>query len=292
MKIPIFHCVQLELTEGCNRYCHFCGIRSIRKGPNDDLKFATIEMCSETSKSLARADWSGRIELAMHGEPLLNPMAFECIAAIRKNLKNAQIQITTNGKVMIGQMKKWITSLFSAGVNFIVMDTYRPEREQLRNEVKTTGARIIDLYSIGNTVTPYTHHHGKLDGSVILLDDLALVSGVIRSRTICNHAGNNKCAPIPPVPLRKQCTIPYRELAVSYSGDVLFCCRDFKRILCGGNVMERDAVEIWNSDKFHHYRSRLQFKDRNFAPCSVCDSGCGARVGLLYKYKQVIGLGK
>ena len=41
--------VQIELTEGCNLFCKFCGIRGIRKKPND-FKFMSLEV----SKNIAR----------------------------------------------------------------------------------------------------------------------------------------------------------------------------------------------------------------------------------------------
>ena len=46
-------CVQVELSEGCNLFCQFCGLRGIRQGPMKNVK-------------LARNYWDGSVSAVTH----------------------------------------------------------------------------------------------------------------------------------------------------------------------------------------------------------------------------------
>ena len=47
--------LQIELTEGCNLYCKFCGIRGIRKRAGD-YKFMTISTAKEIVNKLNKSN--------------------------------------------------------------------------------------------------------------------------------------------------------------------------------------------------------------------------------------------
>jgi radical SAM protein with 4Fe4S-binding SPASM domain len=278
--------VQVELTEGCNRLCSFCGLNGIRDKPGN-FKFMTLDTAMRTAQQLAQFCPDARLEFAMHGEPLKNPNYETILGTFRHYLPKTQMQVTTNGIVLLSRMQQKLDRLFAIGVDFIVLDTYRPERDKLRAEVATLqGITVADFYDdwTPKGISPWHNHHRKVQRTVVLMDDLAARDGEVKSRTIVNHAGHNPEKGKLREPLAKTCTLPFREVAVAWNGNVNICCQDWGHDYTCGNLNRRTLQEIWTGPEFEAARAHLQNKDRNFAPCAGCDIGSGSRAGLLPKY--------
>src|SRR4030066_89778 len=88
-------CIQIELTEGCNLMCSFCGVHGIRQSAGM-YKFMTIDIAIKIVSLLQSSHgWNPRIEFAMHGEPTLNPNFVEIIKLF--NTLNMPLMLCTNG---------------------------------------------------------------------------------------------------------------------------------------------------------------------------------------------------
>lgn len=279
--------VQLEMSEGCNRLCTFCGLNGIRSAPGN-FKFMSQESAIKIAEGLGRFAPEARYEFAMHGEPLANPEWESVVHWFRHFLPKAQIQITTNGIVTLKQgMQKVFDKAFSLGVDFIVLDTYAPERERLLPEVaKLQGMTVVDFYRewLPAKKSPWANYHRKLNHHVIVMDDISLHQGEAKQRVIMNHAGNNPTAPKLEQPLKKTCTIPFREMSVCWNGNVNICCMDWQHEYTVGNLVTQTPEQVWMGRPFEAARAMLQSKSRAFTPCDKCDAGAGSRAGLLPKY--------
>lgn len=284
--------VQVELTEGCNRLCSFCGLNGIRDKPGN-FKFMTLDTAMRTAQQLAEFCPDARLEFAMHGEPLKNPNYETILGTFRHYLPRAQMQVTTNGIALLSRMQQKLDRLFAIGVDFIILDTYRPERDKLRAEAATLqGITVADFYDdwTPKGISPWHNHRRKVQRTVVLMDDLAARDGEVKSRTIVNHAGHNPEKPKLREPIAKTCTLPFREVAVAWNGNVNICCQDWGHDYTCGNLMQRTLADIWMGSEFEAARTHLQNKDRNFAPCAGCDIGSGSRAGLLPKYPPLTEL--
>lgn len=281
--------VQIELVEGCNRLCSFCGIHAIRKRPNEDIRLMSLPTALLVAVGIRKLCSTARIELAMHGEPLLHPQARDLVGLFRHALPAAQLQLTTNGKVLLGDMQSKLDKLFAAGLDILVLDTYRPERDALRAEAARLGrVQLIDFYDTRSGLVPFSPWHNyrrKYRRVVVLMDDLGDRDGEVASRVIMNHAGGAPLKPIPPEPLKRTCTIPFRELSVCWNGDVCVCCMDWRHEYVCGNLTRQEAQDVWWGAEFEAARAFLGQKDRSFCgPCSRCDAPSGTRCGLLPHY--------
>ena len=301
--------VQVELTEGCNRLCPFCGLNGIRDAPGA-YKFATHEVIEKTARGVAELCPRARVEFAMHGEPLMNPKAAELLRLFRSYVPAAQMQVTTNGRVWLrgaakvvtqgkkpgfgavdktaAHMAKGMSSLFDAGLDFIILDTYEPERRLLQRAARRVplvddSIRVMDFYNecIPQGVSPWHNHGRKLQRTVIVMDDIGVRDGEHKSRTLANHAGHNPQLGSIPHPLAKRCTMPFREITVAWNGAVNLCCHDWAHEATLGNVLERTLAEIWHGPEFTAFRRMLNAKTREFGPCTRCDYNGGGRQGLL-----------
>lgn len=275
--------VQLELVEGCTRQCPFCGINAIRSKPGD-FKFMTKATALRCATGLASLCPTARYEFAMHGEPLAHPQRLDMIGLFRSALPDAQFQVTTNGAWLSGDIRGRAQELFDAGIDFIVLDTYEPEREKLRKSALMCRDvfDVLDFYA--NNVQVYANHRRKLNRTIVLMDDIGLRDGESSQRVVLNHAGSNPSKLPISVSLASTCTNVFRELSVCWNGDVCVCCMDWRHEQVMGNVNEQSPQEIWIGERFQAARAMLQSHDRRFRPCCRCDKKAGPRVGLLPKY--------
>lgn len=292
VKVP--WSIQIEFVEGCSRLCKFCGLNGIRNKPGQNLKFMELKTGLSLARQVANFMPKARVEFAMHGEPTLHPHYLALIRMFRRQLPKTQLQITTNGARLLNKSLdeaiKIVRGIFEAGIDFMILDTYEPERKHLQDLMwsirRITEIKVMDFYEECQDagISPWHNHHRKLKDTIILMDDLGIRNGETKSRVIYNHAGNNKSKPIVPEPLAKRCTIPFREISVCWNGDVCFCCQDWKHQFVIGNITKTHIRDIWASKIFEAGRAFLSNKDRSIRPCNVCDIGSGSRSGLVAKY--------
>lgn len=282
-------CVQVELTEGCNRICSFCGINGIREKAGN-FKYMTLETAELLIAQMVEYTPNARIEFAMHGEPLQNPDHLWILSMFRAALPKAQMMVTTNGRVLQKKMQERLSKLFATGINFVMLDTYYPERDDIRAEAATlTDFAVQDYYDDLEPKgwSPYANHKGQVWGLVVLMDDIGARDGEAPSRKLHNHAGSVPDMPIPAQPLKKTCTKPFREISVTWNGEVRLCCEDWIGRYVAGNVHDIHMRDIWLGPAMESARAKLQNKERDFGACRACDAGSGMRVGLLPKYPSV-----
>src|SRR5271166_809725 len=282
---------QIELVEGCNRICTFCGINAIRTAPGN-YKYMTEDTLINTVDQIAQFVPEVKIAWAMHGEPTQHPKANHLIGIARSFIPRSQFTLVTNGRVMMGRMQESMDKLWASGIDIIALDTYYPERDELRREARTLDPQIqvIDYYEekkLMQKVRPFENHHRKLRHVVVLMDDLGARDGDDPTRKVHNHAGGGFDRPALTEPLKKTCQKPFRELAIEWDGTVNQCCEDWLRRYVLGNVNYTTLEVLWHSPEIEAARPMLQNKRRDFAACQVCDAPAGARVGFLPKYPPV-----
>lgn len=280
--------IQVELVEGCNRMCLFCGIHGIRDGVGD-YKMMPMDVAVAVANGCSAFCPTARYEFAMHGEPTVHPQYLDIISVFRSALPNAQLQMTTNGRTFM-KSQEWmqvkLDELFEAGLDFVILDTYYPERDILREMAYALEqVNVLDFYSdmVPKHMSPWHNHHRKFNNAVVLMDDLLKNDGKVRSRVVYNHAGNSGMVPALDVPLDKVCTLPFREMAFRWDGSVSLCCHDWGDEYHIANVMETSVSAIWHHERFTAARRFLYHRMRAFNPCSRCDIGSGSRSGLLPK---------
>lgn len=291
--IGLPHNIQIELVEGCNRMCSFCGIQGIWKNKKDrKIKFMESKLSRKIAQDLGIWFDKKRIEFAMHGEPTLHPYLISILHFYRYYCKRSQIQMTTNGIILLKEGKSLIKDLFNAGLNILLVDTYT-KREELIELCSGLDNIITKDYYNSNAINPYYYNNHKLK-VILIIESLDKVDGQKQQRKILNHAGNGnvenlKQLGIRPLlkPLVKKCSRPFREMVIHYDGTVPMCCLDWKHESIMGKFSRDGSLEdIWNSLQFQYVRQLLYNKQRIFRPCFKCDYNGGFRLGFLKKPEE------
>lgn len=271
------YAVQVELTQGCNLGCSFCGINALgyqKLARGKDL------MSLETARSLAgqlkSLRWNPRIEFAMHGEPTLNPQAAAIIKEFRRALPKCYIMMTSNGGGLLTRPVDGIEELFAAGLNTLALDDYESVKivPRLLAAYAAKGREKIVHYPDDPTGNPHSRHTGRL---LSIVKDISVATKGTHS-SLNNHAGS--AAPLNDRGVGKRCAKPFRELAVRWDGSVALCCNDWPGLYRCGNILKEGVDAIWQGEAFVAARQMLIAGRREFAPCKGCDA-MSTRVGLL-----------
>jgi MoaA/NifB/PqqE/SkfB family radical SAM enzyme len=305
--------VQIELVEGCNLRCSFCGLNGIR-GKDNDYKTMQPRQLGHIIEQIVEAGWNPRIEFAMHGEPTMHPNYVQMIAVARKYGPNLHLMMTSNGGGLLPNpgAEKNIGDLFKAGLNVLALDNYEnvkivPKIMDLLTATSLSyihGATVDDLKEQnyicfeGDNIRVYAyprhkegnpHMRRKAHERVLtIVRDISKADKGTHSR-LANHAG--AAAPLSDKMAGKRCAKPFREMSIRWNGNVAICCDDWRGVYKCGNVLEDGLLKVWHSVNFRAARRKLYHGMRDFGPCLGCTAR-SYRVGLLPDKKGVVKLPK
>jgi len=89
------------------------------------------------------------------------------------------------------------------------------------------------------------------------------------------------------------CPYPWTQMAITYDGDCVACCRDTAARSVLGNIFESKVMEIWNNERYREFRRNLiDRKPELNAACRNCDlprRSDKARWRIGYMAKSLLG---
>lgn len=261
--------IQIELVEGCNLFCSWCGIRGIRKKPGN-YKFISVELINKIIYDIKNSGWNSRIEFAMHGEPTLHPQIAKIIKKFHKELPKQNLTIFSNGGGLLKKTTEKIDSLFDSGLTTLALDDYK--YAGIINFILKRYKGKIEITSFKEN-SPYQKNK---DQKIIIVPDISNTD--IINRKLSNHCG--AAFPLDYTLMKSLCVKPFRELSIRWDGNIALCCNDFRGVFNCGSIKEKSIEQIWNNKKFDAARRLLFYKRRTFYPCYGCNS-LSFRVGLL-----------
>lgn len=279
--------IQIELTEGCNLLCSFCGLRGMREIGSEDFRHLTKKTTERIVSEISRIGWNSRIIFSMHGEPTLNPNSYRIIRMFRDELPNAVLSMMTNGCGIAledenegSTIESNVASYAVAGLNDLIIDYYSENgaasriEKRLNNCIKHDVLPELQIDHLQSGVPLYSGSSKKFR---VLFNPPIQSDGAI-NRHLCNHCG--AAGPLDFSYAGKRCARPFRELSFRYDGSVAICCNDFRGEYPIGNIMNVPIEEIWNSKRMEAARILLYAGERDFKPCLGCNA-LSHRVGLL-----------
>jgi radical SAM protein with 4Fe4S-binding SPASM domain len=285
------NCVQIELVEGCNLGCSFCGLQHIRdngaNGPEKKhgrasaFKFMTTETAVELAQQLRHAvtehKWNPRIEFAMHGEPTMHTDYVGMVKIFREYLPTLSMQMTSNGGGLLrgAGMASNINAVLEAGINVLCLDNYDGIKIVDKILQGYNGPYDVKKYPQNPKANPHTRRKPSVHEVVVIQDIEAATKG--NHSIITNHAG----ASFPPNENAqgKRCAKPFREISVRWDGNIGHCCNDWVGRYKIGHVSQ-GLEALWQGEGFMAARRALLHGMRTFEPCKGCDY-TSYRVGLL-----------
>lgn len=259
--------VQIEFSEGCSLYCSFCGLHGIREGKGD-YKFAELETIKRIGAEIARLKWNARIEIAMRGEPSMNPKFIEMVRILRTCLPKNQLMMTSNGSGFI--RKGAIQKVFAAGLDILALDHYEDidfvPRALDNNPRESFGN--IPVYNYPEQ--PEGNPHRRIKGKMLtIIKDISTNTSGTHAKLL-NHCGS--AGPLDYSKAGKRCAKPFREISFRYDGSIAICCNDWRGEYNCGNVLKTPLDTIWQGVAFTLARKALYNGQRIFKPCLGCNA--------------------
>jgi len=278
MQEPPFS-MQVEMVEGCNLYCDFCGLQGIRTRKDKNYKYMDMYDAATLAMQIRDADWNVRIEFAMHGEPTMHPNCADIIDIFRRTLPRHQLMMTSNGGGLLPDPLAKLEELFDNGLNLFAFDAYDAVKikEKVDRSINNT-SRSFDVHQYPESkISPHSRYPVGTR-KFIRMDDISTATTGSHS-SLNNHCG----AAFPPLaePLQARCAKPFREIAIRYDGMVAICCNDWRGQFQVGNVYDIGLEGVWQHPRYVTARKALYNRRRDLiSPCDVCDAK-SYRVGLL-----------
>jgi MoaA/NifB/PqqE/SkfB family radical SAM enzyme len=275
--------IKVELTEGCTLSCSFCGINGIREKPGG-FKFLSLDTASRIADLLAtevsERGWNPRIEMAMRGEPTMNPNREDIVKLLRVANPKGHIQMTSNGAGLLkgGDPLRAVTGLFDAGVNVLILDNY-DGIASVTKILSKLPAEWVRHYPQDPAANPYKRRRHDEHEVVVLPDISKTETGVHNKHELCNHGG--AAGPKDYSKTDKICAKPFRELVIRHDGHVPACCDAWLGFFDFGNVHTAASLdELWQGEHLMALRRHLFHGLRIVGDCDGCNSR-STRVGLL-----------
>ena len=125
--------IQIELNEGCNLGCSFCGLRGMREKGTQPWYHMKKETAERIIAEVKRVGWHSRIIFSMHGEPTLNPNVTKIIAMFRRAFPTTVMSMMSNGYGIVHgfgdisteqTISERVGKLMKAGLNDLIIDYY------------------------------------------------------------------------------------------------------------------------------------------------------------------------
>jgi radical SAM protein with 4Fe4S-binding SPASM domain len=281
--------VQIELSEGCNLYCTFCGLQGIREKSDKNFKFMETHTLRSVMQQMTEAEWNPRVEFASHGEPTMHPQFIEMVRVAREIAPKYFLMMTSNGGGLLrkpGPLAN-VRALFDAGLNVLALDDYDGVGIISKVRAALAGQDFGDIKFYEYPAQADGNPHQRIQGQrLVFVQDISKASKGTHS-TLNNHAGAGAPRVAPDHPSQtKRCAKPFREMTVRWDGNVALCCNNWEGSYKCGNVVRDGLDKVWNGNAMYAARQMLILGKRDFKPCQGCDA-LSYRVGLLPdKYGQ------
>jgi MoaA/NifB/PqqE/SkfB family radical SAM enzyme len=284
---PLFY--SIEATNICNYRCRYCPQGNAHDGGLKKGRMK-VELFEGIIKQICRLRPVSRIYLTGTGEPLLHPRLEELIQF--SNRHGFVPSFSSNGSLFTEERSK---SLIDSGKFLLTVD-FSPSKE-LYQEYRCGGSwetvhanlkNLLILKRKSGTAYPrieirdmstfWLKSPGEREKSLIELKKLFENLLVDRFSQLKTHRwiGNiDKNLPIakPSQDSYKLCTHPWSIMVITWSGEVVACCRDFASGYVMGRVDGGEGImDVWNGRKIQILRKALAGKRPDqINICRDCD---------------------
>lgn len=274
--------ILIEPTSVCNLRCPMCF--------QSDKTFTVKKYMGKMNLKLFKKIWDQINEFCIpavgfgsRGESFIHSN-FDEMMNIVSNQRHSQLhdlKINTNATRL---NEKRIRKLFDAGFNSIVVSA-DAENKLLYEELRkgATFEKVVENVSLLKHIrdTDYSNKGIEIRVSGVCVDDrqkpkpfydfwsqysdnVVYVKPIERWNTYENKLRTDQMHP---------CTFLWEKMFIWHDGVVNICDEDYKSYLSPGNIMEKNILELWNSNDMKNKRKiHLKNKRNVLEPCNRCSS--------------------
>lgn len=260
--------IEFQTITACNAACTVCPWPKVRgAGKPINMKIEIWHKLLQDLREIAPR----RVIPYLNNEPLTDREIEKKIIEIHKTLKDPEIELSTNAKLLSNSraqmiLESGITELF---ISVFGYDTYS-QKKIMNLDYQKISKNIL------GTILLQKKLNVKTKIIIIQIDSPEFDRGLLKQQQLywenagaevrvygyLDRAGNNNSTESQ----RKSFEIPngcelnrHKErMYVLTDGTVLFCCHDWRVIEPVGNIMESSLLEIWNSQRYKFIRQMVE----------------------------------
>jgi radical SAM protein with 4Fe4S-binding SPASM domain len=254
----LFEIVLIETRNTCTRKCWFCKFGQERQDSETvEMGWDTIERLVYNLRDL---DYAGRISWFWINEPLLDKRIFEILKFTRQHCPRAFLSLVTNGDLL---------------------------DERVHQDLRESGldALRVSIYD-EKTFAKITH---MPKDERLVMHDMRHPKGILENRASNVKQNPEMFESAAREQIENACVRPFQQLVINTQGQVVLCCSDMYSDVIMGDTKKDRLEEIWNNEKFEHYRDSLIASGRSgLKLCEGCSySGVPGQVYLPFEARPI-----
>ena len=259
--------MHIEVTNHCNLTCPMC-LFPKQTRPKGFMEFGLFE---KIIKQCAGKNTLEKMALMGLGEPFLHP---ELIAMSRyAKAHNIFHVFTSTNATLLGEedakaiIKEPGLDLLAISLDGASKKTYEDIRRGADFD-KVTG-NVINFIKIRKSLKKrrpslvlqflvMRKNYAEKEAFIKFWQEKLDAQDIISIRDVDTFGGQAEDHRLPsqiPSMRRKPCLQLWRDLSVSWNGEVTVCCKDVNYLLKAGNIKEEPLEEVWNNSLWQRLRS-------------------------------------
>lgn len=231
-RAPLFKHLEMEPRSGCNLRCATCPNHKHQR-PAAELPFEVME---EIFVTLGFMGFEGRFAPHFYNEPLTDPRLPRILAAARRSMPRAAIELFTNCTLLTPERFRELAPHVDAVVASVDEPVIKKALDALA-EGLTEAER-------GKLVVRHLHSFG------------------LSNRCGAANAATDTMIKLP------GCLFATDYMTIDAAGDVHLCCNDYFGRAVYGNVKERHFLDIWRDPAY--VAARAEAAKAAHPLCAAC----------------------
>jgi radical SAM protein with 4Fe4S-binding SPASM domain len=270
--------LQIENTNLCNAKCIMCPhVIMKRKG-----KIMNFENFKKIVDNVLRNYNIKRLTITGFGEPIIDKGIIKKIKYVNEKYPNLKIDIFTNASVLSKEMSESLLKTKIDRITFSINGTEKNYKKIMDLDYEKTKNNVIYF------IEKNKEYNKKVLTNVSLMileenkEDIEnfiefwkLLADSVRVYPPSDWAGNVKINYITKNPFKKKrwsCRALWSFITVDVDGNVIMCCRDYESKVKFGNLIKRDAKEVFEGPEIKKVRENHLDGKYSMPICSICDN--------------------
>jgi len=283
--------VYLETTNNCNATCFSCPRLKMDR-PIGVMNWNLFEKIVGDLKKLKRLYFTMHLD----GEPLLDPLLFERIEYIKKNLVGSKVHFNTNTSLLSEEIIKKILNSNLDSITFSIDGTTKETYEHIKTgmnfeqniknvenffRIKKELKKTKPLTILQMVVNDKNKH--QIEDFKRMWQDRADKIYIKAMLNFLVQGTSIKTKSLFKKQLRR-CFQPITNLVIYWDGQLGLCCWDYNHLAKLGNANDNQLLETFNNSNYTQIRkTMLKMSCENTPPCNICSQIFGYDMNANYK---------
>ena len=268
MKYATFpRAVEIQTISACNARCVVCPhprvSQELPSGAMDMGMFCGIVDQIDPS-------WGSMIIPYLNNEPMLDPLIVERLRYINARSDRPYVELSTNVSALTPSKQQMMKGIHLRELRMSMFGFTEKTHKLIMPGLKWTTVKQNLDYLVKNEAFRKSIDQISIvmiDHQLVSVEDVEIAQGYCKEHSLLfnfwgflDRAGNVELysnginrSVIAGCEQRR----PLERMHITFTGDVILCCQDWRWHNIIGNVKQQSLIEIWNSDTYQSYRTNI-----------------------------------